>query len=165
MVFPPATPPLQLAPLLPPGTSCHLPCYLFFILSIISLCSKVHRAGLVPVLLGTALPWPQRSPEHPEHTVGAEHLLSLPKESLFSTLRVQLAITPGTFEFLSGGGPPPFTSFLKPLLSLASHFVCMAGTAPGVLWPLHSAHSCWRPFLKRVSLLIPLKSVSGFRWL
>ena len=58
--------------------------------------------------------------------VGAQHLLSLLNESLFSTLYVTMS---GTFNFLSSG-VPPFTSFLKPLLTLASHFVYMAVTAP-----------------------------------
>lgn len=67
------------------------------------------------------------------NTVGAQHLLSLLNESLFSTLYVTMS---GTFSFLSSG-VLPFTSFLKPLLTLASHFVYMAVTAPsGPLSPL-----------------------------
>lgn len=90
-------------------------------------------AGLVSVLLGNAFPLPRRPHEYIEHTVGAQHLLSLLNDSLFSTLYVAMS---GTFIFLSRG-VPPFTSFLKPLLTLASHCIYLAVTAPsGPLSPL-----------------------------
>lgn len=89
---------------------------------------------------------------------------SLLSEPLFSTLCVHLGIMPGAFDFLSSG-VPPFTSFLKPLLGLASHFVCMAVTAPK--GPLASSlcTQLLEAFLKLVSLLKPLKTASGFQQL
>ena len=93
----------------------------------------VCGAGLVSVLNGNAFPLPRRPHEYTEHTVGAQHLLSLLNDSLFSTCYVT---TSGTFIFLSSG-VPPFTSFLKPLLTLASHCIYLAVTAPnGPLSPL-----------------------------
>lgn len=104
---------------------------LFFTVPIIFL-PAVHGAGLVSVLLGTALSPPRRPHEPTEHTVGTRHLLSLLNESLFSTYMSDWSPHPVHLTFSPAGSPHPlhFASFLKPLLSLASHFVRMAVTVP-----------------------------------
>lgn len=116
---------------------------LFFTVPIIFL-PTVHKAGLVPILLGTALSLPRRPHEPTEHRVGTQHLLNLLTESLFSTYMSDWSPHPVHLTFSPAGSPHPlhFTLFLKPLLSLASHFVCMAMTVPS--GPLSSS-LCTQP--------------------
>lgn len=63
------------------------------------------------------------------HSLHAFHAHLLLNESLSPTLHVQWVTMSSAFNFLSST-VPPFTSVLKPVLSLASHFVGKATMAP-----------------------------------
>lgn len=101
--------------------------------------AEVHGAGLVAVLLGAALPSSRRPHEHTEHTVGAQLLLSLLNESVFSTLHVQLVTTSSAFDFLSTGSP---------LLLLPEAFASC-----GISFCLHGSDSPqWSPVLSNLHI-------------